>query len=1150
MKLKSLLALSALTAGVTVNAQTTIEAPVANFPAPKTTALVQDSTTAQYLYNVGAKGFLRGANEYMTRATLDDTLGYKFKVQVLDKDNKLVALSDSVLKFSAYMRMFADGNEGIWVDNDKGPNSGTWQINEIDGGNGTFTISNTAYEGYLLGGVLGNRPASMPASSTSMGIYVNLYDPTTEDFQTTWAAVSEADYDEFHEAYVAPYNAKLALYDVLAAGLADYPSADFSSVVAVYNNESATAAELRAQIPVVADIIKAYIAANKANASLSNPIDVTSEIEACDLDNVTASSNVSNLWFRKFTGSGEVGSLSKNTWSSEGSSDGTNVLTPFLENWVAAGSTLSDQICAIDTVDVTPGVYKITARVRLYNESGASSIQGASLFGNFQKKTIVDPSKEVSTEISTGADGYFTYNNMLGYYAPAAETYAIVGSDGKLTFGVEIADANYNWQAHKDYKVYYLGKSQEAIDAARATECRMEKISDDVLMTASIKEEINGFVDTYTDASSTPDQVMEAVQKYTEKANSSEVAENQAAWAAYKESADKGLNILQSGAEGDAIYNLSDYIDETYTPATEELELTTAQVVEETAKLDEMIEAAKLVLPDGYDMTEYLVNPDFSKGTTGWEGGVTVNASCGEKYGTGKLDVYQEVKNLPVGVYEISVQGFYRQYRDDDDNKIAWYNYFEATEDAYTKKTPAPDTLAYVYLDGMKTALQCVYDYKQELTLDENNAYVSSFYGSGFSTDPYNKYAYPNTMTTAAKAFADGAYTVKAYGIVAKEGDVIKIGVKGDLTPGGAGNNWAIFDNFKLKYRAMNADIIEGELLPVASSAIDFSKKFGSELKEQATAAQDAIKTAEDTKAKFEALANLYAIASKVDESVAVFDELKTAYTSFESTVSDNTETAKEDVVNEATDLYGKLLNVFDGDASLTTDEATEAIAKMEELSKKLRYNYNLLHELVANASADAPADITDCVVLNNSFEQGSVSDWDNAGSLSFAAQSNTAFGKDGTYYAEKWHADGTLDMSQTIDGEFLELPAGTYRLTALAHCTTGDGVLYANEMKTDITNTTDATAPNADAVLFTIEANGDIKFGVSATLTSSTWCCVDLFKLEYLGTDVTGVESVIADTQSSAKEVYSINGVKLAKMQKGINIVRTANGVKKVVIK
>ena len=131
-----------------------------------------------------------------------------------------------------------------------------------------------------------------------------------------------------------------------------------------------------------------------------------------------------------------------NTWSVEGNSDGSNMVTPFIENWVANGSYLGAGRVYYQLQGLNPGeVYYAQALVRSYNEKNADAPNGPNFFIN---------SKEVDmTEVGTT----FTYNGMSGIYATLGGA-AEVGLDGTLTLGVRIAeDRNYNWVAFKNVSI-------------------------------------------------------------------------------------------------------------------------------------------------------------------------------------------------------------------------------------------------------------------------------------------------------------------------------------------------------------------------------------------------------------------------------------------------------------------------------------------------------------------------------------------------------------------------------------------------------------------------------------------------------------------------------------------------------------------------
>ena len=140
-----------------------------------------------------------------------------------------------------------------------------------------------------------------------------------------------------------------------------------------------------------------------------------------------------------------------NTWSVEGNSDGSNMKTPFIENWVGKGSYLGAGKVYYKLEGLEPGeVYYVRALVRSYNEANSDAPNGPNFFIN---------DKEVDM---TTAGTTFTYNGMSGIYATMGDV-ATIGSDGTLTLGVEIAsDRNYNWVAFKDVEIQELGAAYTA----------------------------------------------------------------------------------------------------------------------------------------------------------------------------------------------------------------------------------------------------------------------------------------------------------------------------------------------------------------------------------------------------------------------------------------------------------------------------------------------------------------------------------------------------------------------------------------------------------------------------------------------------------------------------------------------------------------
>lgn len=134
-----------------------------------------------------------------------------------------------------------------------------------------------------------------------------------------------------------------------------------------------------------------------------------------------------------------------NTWSTEGDSDGSNMKTPFIENWVSSGYLLNDAIISQKLSGLIPGKYKATVLVRTLKEKSEIQPEGASLYLNAASKDVCN-----GTPISNGT--YGTY-----------ELEGNVMEDGILDLGFKISGANFNWLAFKDFKLEYIGELEGEI---------------------------------------------------------------------------------------------------------------------------------------------------------------------------------------------------------------------------------------------------------------------------------------------------------------------------------------------------------------------------------------------------------------------------------------------------------------------------------------------------------------------------------------------------------------------------------------------------------------------------------------------------------------------------------------------------------------
>lgn len=218
---------------------------------------------------------------------------------------------------------------------------------------------------------------------------------------------------------------------------------------------------------------------------------------------------------------------------------------------------------------------------------------------------------------------------------------------------------------------------------------------------------------------------------------------------------------------------------------------------------------------DNVDLTNLLQNPDFEQSnedeiyTVGWTtlytsdgnhdtthvrtGGTSTNM-CYESYQAETFDVYQIIDHLPLGVYEAEVQGFYRYMFGGDEG----WRIYQNQEVDFVKRGKAP---VYIYINNNATPFGNIYDEPVEV----GTLYQSSSYGEAY-TDPYGQYWYPNEMYNSAIAFEEGMYKQSAFGLVAKEGDALRIGVKGSTNQ--SNGSWCIWDNFRLIYRGFKVEIV------------------------------------------------------------------------------------------------------------------------------------------------------------------------------------------------------------------------------------------------------------------------------------------------------------------------------------------------------
>ncbi|MDO5481568.1 MAG: hypothetical protein Q4F47_00765 [Bacteroidaceae bacterium] len=1094
--------------------------------APKATDMNPGDTL--YLYNVEAGQFYAQGNDWGTRASVSYDSGNKvvFSVEEGVDPSEGIYIFGNVLTGGSFNSLDCSDFGGIWVDGAGRAGDGMWTYKKEGD---YYTIANTNVPtgnfgiAQIFEGLEGNTRCWIYDASQTYKYDENGEEVTAPkfsgEFWDKWIFVAAADYEAVLTAH-QNYGAAMALKAALDKAKADYPAADFSSVEAVYNNTASVKKELQEAQAQIEPIIAAYKA---SLASFDNPADMT---------NAIGDGSKFDPWTQTFTGEETLGDKATNTWSTEANNgaDGTDMVTPFSQVWKAAGTLLSDQKIHQTLKGLTPGLYKFTANVRVYSEAGKlDQFEGAKMF--FGNDSI---DLQAETPIS------YSGNKSVLWKNGGFSIIAIVEEAGDIELGFEIKGANFNWISFKQTSLTYYGNEDVVANSVKlAKEAASLEKMEDVAANPSLVQTYNDAVDAFENAQSIVD-VKAALA--AAKAAQTAVDENIKAYETLYEKFDVWYNylIINEGLDGENWYTFCDFMEgeddiEGYPSPTptvikdnEDYSLLTPEIDEYIYLVDSLYShAVATSLTPGADCTDMIVNPSFSTGDfTGWtykEGKLgDKNVECYEQV----VDIYQVVKDVPDGIYSVSVQAFERpagnkNYDGSEPSKVFLFMNDFQTPVMNIVKDAIPEAEAV-------DSVNCLIHSGDVQAPDWPCDYLGT-------TDGYEWGYVPNSVTGARFAFEAGRYTQKVYGLV--EGGEMKLG----LTSNGVKAHWVLWANFKLTYEGKTEEALVPVLEGLMATMEDYLDENADNMNNVAAAKlQDAINAANEAYKSTE-VDVLWAAVIAANQVMVETRASVNAYLAFAAAV---------DEMNETADSYYDTASVkaqtaFDEKKDVTAEDLTTE--EIEALTVQVKEVTALLKiPAYDNASDETPVDMTS-VIVNNGFEEGNLNGWTNSGTIDAQSQDNDSFdNKQGTYYAEKWHVNGTVDLNQTI----ANLPAGTYDITAYAYSSATDCILYANDGSVAVTTS------GLYTVTVKLEEGADLKFGVSWSDSGDKWTCMDEFTLVYYGTesekeltstDIEGVES----SAVTPVAIYTVSGAQVDALQKGINIVKYSDGsTKKVLVK
>lgn len=977
---------------------------------------------------------------------------------------------------------------------------------------------------------------------------------------------------------------------------------DVTAVEAIYNNPNAEYWQLKEASRMITDARR-----NKAmaEATAESPVNITEYAPDANCDALTG-------WTHDciYDDKGDVGHGGHGTnWQTNSHAytapDGYQT-EKFIERWVhgnsdpvtgteevAGAGRLSDGVLSQTLHKLPAGGYKVTCYAMATQQTKGDDfkVEGVSVFADTK---ATKNSQAVATKVGV----------------PQKYEFLLDIKEGEdLTIGVKLDHCTANWVFVDNFQIEYCGPSFKAMNLADVQKAAAE-------LDAKLAG-VNA-CPTYTDKAA---ELIEIARAMTEDGTSDEeintmkkdlsdiAAKIEKSSALYAELETLNATIGEflaedpAGDEFDAFMELyedcgngdgAEALMSTWSLDNEEL---TQYMADLKVKLENAQNAS---IKPGDDITRKIVNPSFDNGSEGWTvKDVTGNRTFGGSYNNcevyqGTFDFYQDITNIPDGVYELSVLAFQRVAENGVASKVHDAGTEDITAFIYANDLETPFTSPYTY--GMKEPSGGdPADYKY--TLNGEEVYI------------------PNSMKGMAAATTENpnAYTVTVPMLV--EGGTLRIGVREKRRPSnvnGSWGDWAIWDNFRLKYIGSKGEALNAVTTPlIAKAAGLLDSKMNADVRTQLEAA----KTALETEVTVPGIHALSAAIEAANTSIEAYKPLQTAIENAQTRYEENEATSETS--ETAKGLYTAAVNTAQG----IYDNGTVADAEIPAAIKALNEGVTkyVINDIIADASEAKPADITK-VIANSDFATMSSTGWDvKDGTMAFQSNNSVEAGE---------FFNCTFNLQQTLVG----LPAGMYRLTTQAFYRNGkaakDG---SDELKYDVNENafiyfSDKEIPteegkkvatelpeskqaiktitahkiaedkwndvglsdngglykmkdgmyipdnmitaqaffrseagsayDSEPLNFNYDGNSDFRIGLIKNVTvTNDWTIVKNFKLYYLGVDPTGISEIVTDANAVATKIYNASGMQIGKLQKGINIIETvmkdgSKKVKKVVVK
>ena len=984
-----------------------VEAPA--FPEP--VQLKLDGTDTVYVYNVKAQKWLVNSNAYGTQTSLGDK-GIAIAIvpnKTKDVPNGTFTLfnnsADDTYGRKIFTNSFDENGGNSYVDyNNQGIEKCNWEIWTKDGSKRfeiqADTIANLKNTSNTRAGW---NPNDTGKDGKGEDAVDQLFRPALN-----MQAEGASEYGVEWEAYPVTYFYRLdklmpAINEAVEEGL------DISKAIAVYNDPNASYADLKNAMKYISDVRRNV---KLGTATAEAPVSLNEFITNANCDALTG-------WDHDcvYDKDGNVGSGGHGTnWQKQThkytAPDGFETGT-FLERWIHASSNpetgdaagtghLSDGYLSQTLTNLPAGAYKISCyAMACQQDKGAGyKVEGVTLFAN---TASTQNAKVVATDPGSPKKFEFMFEVKEGE---------------NVNFGIKLENTTANWLFVDEFQVDYYGTDAQAMFLAD-----MKSVAEEAQGTAETAVAYQGYIVTVNELAEegmnmTTDASKEEILALKAKIQEA-VAVMNASAAKYAELStlnDEIQNFLGKGGNAtDALQALLDDCGDGSTLDDQivgDHSLDNDQIDEYMGKLKTELDLSrKQSIKAGTDLTYMLANPTFDSGKDGWTGATVVNSdwkNCESYQGT--FDMYQEFVAPQAGVYEISAQAFHRVAVND----VASVAYGNGSE----------DITAVLYANNMESKFASPYTYGVTEGEKVDNEYK-------YTTAEGEEVYIPNSMKGFANAcdLNPEAYKTTVT-VLLKEGETVRMGVRETKRPSANAGDWAIWDNFSMKFLGGDQAAIDQVSGPVIEqgTALLKSKMNAdvyatldaaiSELKENGSiktinAAADAIAAANTSIQAYQTLGTAVVSAqTRYDNNEAVYTTSAEAKAVFSAAKA-----SAEAAYNDGT--------VADADVPAAIQALNEAVTKY------------VIYDNAKLASKDNHVDISN-VLVNADFATMDKTGWTvKKGSMGFQAGNKVEAG-------EFFNCD--FDLQQQIVG----LPAGTYYLKSKAYYRTGsDPKAYADDDQT-----------------------------------------------------------------------------------------------------